>query len=571
MERDPAGNLWARAGHAGPVVGGRLAPGLACARAGASTARSASPPRSRSPSTLPIAVISFADEEGARFNTPTFGSRALVGRLDVDDALDRVDDHGVTLGDAMADAGVDPDGLRRRAGVAGAAARLPRAAHRPDARRRGLVRARRRRDAAGRAAAAAGRARRPRRPRRHDAARGAPRRARRRRAADRARRREAAAAARAWSSPRRGSRSSRTRRPPCPRARGCGSTRAAPEPEAVESWRDAVTAEAERVADEAGVGLDLRTAAWSPGTEFPLDVRQALLIGLRPPSRASSAYAGHDAGVIASRPPGRDGARPQRDRHQPRARGVGRRSTTPRSAATALLEGRWRSSREARSRSRRWPTCTRTRSSATCAGVGERSGPTADDDFWSWREAHVRAGRAARPGRACARSPRASTRRWRRRATAPSASSTTSTTSPTATPYEDPNAMAIAVAEAARRPGLRVVLLPAAYHRAGGRRPGALPRPDGRGVPRARRRPAAGRAGSRVGVAAHSVRAVPADWLRGDRGVRRPRTASSATSTRTSSRASWPSARPSTAARRSSCSIARASSARGRRSCTPST
>ena len=82
-----------------------------CARAGASTARSGSPPASRSPSALPVAVISFADEEGARFNTPTFGSRALVGRLDVDDALARLDDHGVTLGDAMAGAGVDPAGL----------------------------------------------------------------------------------------------------------------------------------------------------------------------------------------------------------------------------------------------------------------------------------------------------------------------------------------------------------------------------------------------------------------------------------------------------------------------------
>ena len=28
-------------------------------------------------------MISFADEEGARFNTPTFGSKALAGKLDV--------------------------------------------------------------------------------------------------------------------------------------------------------------------------------------------------------------------------------------------------------------------------------------------------------------------------------------------------------------------------------------------------------------------------------------------------------------------------------------------------------
>jgi N-carbamoyl-L-amino-acid hydrolase len=59
-------------------------------------------------STRPVAVISFADEEGARFNTPTFGSRALVGRLDVEEVLARHDDDGVTLADAMRAAGVDP-------------------------------------------------------------------------------------------------------------------------------------------------------------------------------------------------------------------------------------------------------------------------------------------------------------------------------------------------------------------------------------------------------------------------------------------------------------------------------
>ncbi|MBS1890384.1 MAG: hydantoinase/carbamoylase family amidase [Actinobacteria bacterium] len=59
----------------------------------------------------PIAVICFADEEGARFNTPTFGSRALVGRLDLDDALARVDDSGVSLSSALAGAGVDPGRL----------------------------------------------------------------------------------------------------------------------------------------------------------------------------------------------------------------------------------------------------------------------------------------------------------------------------------------------------------------------------------------------------------------------------------------------------------------------------
>ena len=59
---------------------------------------------------VPVAVIAFADEEGARFNTPTFGSRALVGRLDPD-VLERCDDDGVRLADAMAAAGVDPAGV----------------------------------------------------------------------------------------------------------------------------------------------------------------------------------------------------------------------------------------------------------------------------------------------------------------------------------------------------------------------------------------------------------------------------------------------------------------------------
>jgi N-carbamoyl-L-amino-acid hydrolase len=58
-----------------------------------------------------VAVVSFADEEGARFNTPTFGSRALTGVLDVDDVLARVDDTGITLAEAMAADGVPPEKL----------------------------------------------------------------------------------------------------------------------------------------------------------------------------------------------------------------------------------------------------------------------------------------------------------------------------------------------------------------------------------------------------------------------------------------------------------------------------
>jgi formimidoylglutamate deiminase len=95
---------------------------------------------------------------------------------------------------------------------------------------------------------------------------------------------------------------------------------------------------------------------------------------------------------------------------------------------------------------------------------------------------------------------------------------------PDGTPYEDPNAMAKALGWAGVRAGLEVVLLPAAYHRAGwdgeDLPPSAgqlrfcdpdvdsfLARVDGL------RSWAADEPGVHVGVAAHSVRAVPASWL----------------------------------------------------------
>jgi N-carbamoyl-L-amino-acid hydrolase len=122
VERDPAGNLWAVPdtpppwwavgshldsvreggsfdGALGVAAGFEVAARLAGGGAGAATAP-----------TPPIAVISFADEEGARFNTPTFGSRALTGVLDLG-VLDRVDREGIRLADAVRAAGVDPAGI----------------------------------------------------------------------------------------------------------------------------------------------------------------------------------------------------------------------------------------------------------------------------------------------------------------------------------------------------------------------------------------------------------------------------------------------------------------------------
>jgi N-carbamoyl-L-amino-acid hydrolase len=301
MERDPAGNLWAVPDTPGPWwaagshldsvrAGGRFdgALGVAAAFAVAEHA--------------PIAVISFADEEGSRFNTPTFGSRALVGRLDVDDALDRVDDHGVTLGDAMADAGVDPEGLRRAPEwleklrgfleLHVDQTRDVAAAHAPA----GVVtrlaaRLRLQVELAGRADHAGTTPR----EERHDALAAAARVIVRADTEAAQRLGMVFTAARIEVEP-----NAPTTVPA--RARLWLDARA-PEAEAVESWREAVVAEAERVAAEAGVALDLRTAAWSPGTDFPDDVRAALLTGLRPPKPRIVCYAGHDAGVIAATRP----------------------------------------------------------------------------------------------------------------------------------------------------------------------------------------------------------------------------------------------------------------------------
>ena len=105
VERDPAGSLWAMpptpppwwgvGSHLDTVREGGRFDGALGVVAGLEVARRTD---------LPIAVISFADEEGAGFNTPTFGSRALVGRP-----------HAITAVHAAAlrEFGVDPAGVAR--------------------------------------------------------------------------------------------------------------------------------------------------------------------------------------------------------------------------------------------------------------------------------------------------------------------------------------------------------------------------------------------------------------------------------------------------------------------------
>ena len=54
-----------------------------------------------------LEVAGFSDEEGARFQTSFLSSRALIGRFDPE-VLQRRDAEGVSLADAMRDAGLDP-------------------------------------------------------------------------------------------------------------------------------------------------------------------------------------------------------------------------------------------------------------------------------------------------------------------------------------------------------------------------------------------------------------------------------------------------------------------------------
>jgi formimidoylglutamate deiminase len=154
--------------------------------------------------------------------------------------------------------------------------------------------------------------------------------------------------------------------------------------------------------------------------------------------------------------------------------------------------------------------------------IGER----ALDDFWSWRSQMMCLAAALDPE---------SMHRIARRAYAEMLAAGYGAVGefhyvhhqPDGTPYDEPNAMALAVAQAALDTGLRLVLIPAAYHRGGHPRfsdpdvQSFLARVD------AMREWADGRHGVSIAVAAHSVRAVPPDWLEaiaaysGDHGLRR--------------------------------------------------
>jgi beta-ureidopropionase / N-carbamoyl-L-amino-acid hydrolase len=56
----------------------------------------------------PIGVVSFGDEEGARFGLACAGSRLATGAIDAAATLSRRDQDGVTMAEAMTAAGLDP-------------------------------------------------------------------------------------------------------------------------------------------------------------------------------------------------------------------------------------------------------------------------------------------------------------------------------------------------------------------------------------------------------------------------------------------------------------------------------
>ena len=110
VRRDGAGSVWAVTPDAddGPwtCAGSHLdtqpdggaydgALGVVCALEAAAAIVESGVERRR-----PLAVVSFVDEEGARFRTACFASLAITGRLDVDEALAAMDGaeaiHGVT-------------------------------------------------------------------------------------------------------------------------------------------------------------------------------------------------------------------------------------------------------------------------------------------------------------------------------------------------------------------------------------------------------------------------------------------------------------------------------------------
>ena len=132
VESDAAGNLWATApgdserfvivgGHLDSVPNGGWLDGILNVLAGLEVLR-AQAPESRP---LTLKLVSWADEEGARFGRSLLGSSAAAGSLEPDSVRGLTDSEGVALPDALREHGVDLDhALDARAQLDGAVAYL---------------------------------------------------------------------------------------------------------------------------------------------------------------------------------------------------------------------------------------------------------------------------------------------------------------------------------------------------------------------------------------------------------------------------------------------------------------
>ncbi len=132
VESDAAGNIWATApgdserfviigGHLDSVPNGGWLDGILNVLAGLEVLR-AQAPESRP---LTLKLVSWADEEGARFGRSLLGSSAAAGTLEPDAVRGLTDRDGTALPDALREHGVDLDSaLDARAALEGAAAYL---------------------------------------------------------------------------------------------------------------------------------------------------------------------------------------------------------------------------------------------------------------------------------------------------------------------------------------------------------------------------------------------------------------------------------------------------------------
>ncbi len=153
-------------------------------------------------------------------------------------------------------------------------------------------------------------------------------------------------------------------------------------------------------------------------------------------------------------------------------------------------------------------------------GGAQRPGPSGTDDFWSWRTAMYALAASLTPESIYAISLVAY-RELRRAGVHTVGEFHYVHHAPDGEPYEERTLLADAVIRAARDAGLRIALLRVIYARAGAGRPpeGAQRRFSDASLDRALADVDAlasryrGAADVRIGVAPHSVRAVPPEWL----------------------------------------------------------